>query len=112
MPPVAVFVEKIDGSQKQIAEDRAETQAAKVLNAIQQLGYYDQPTFADHITNDLVNRRFGWAALCEMAVDKTSFFVKDFKAAYLAHDRTEKRELIELDVDPDVKKLVEKIGGG
>lgn len=108
MPTVADFVEAIEGDQKQIAEDKAETEATKVLDMIRKIGSYETPAFDDPITNDLVNRRFGWQALCTMLESQTSFFVRDFKAAYLASHREESR--VAIGMTPELKMLCGKIG--
>ena len=113
MPTVADFVEAIEGDQASIDEDRAELQAMAVIDEIRRVGSWGKPRFDDPITADLVRRRFGWQSLCEMQTDKTSFFVREFKAAYLSYDREEKRKVLQLetDIDPGVKKLCQNIGG-
>jgi predicted transcriptional regulator len=111
MPTVADFVEAIEGDQASIDEDRAELQAAKVIEQIKRVGSWGSPKFDDPVTADIVKRRFGWQMLCEMPIDQTSFFVRDFKAAYLANSREDKRLELGMDIDPEVKKLCEKIGG-
>ena len=113
MPTVADFIEAIEGPQEKIDDDRAELQAMSVIDEIRRVGSWGAPRFDDPITADLVRRRFGWQSLCEMQTDKTSFFVREFKSAYLSYDRIEKRKVLQLetDIDPGVKKLCQNIGG-
>lgn len=113
MPTVADFVSAIEGDKEHIDDDQAEIQVMAVIDEIRRVGSWGKPKFNDPVTADIVRRRFGWQSLCEMQTDKTSFFVREFKAAYLAYDRTEKRRILELetDVHPEVKKLCGNIGG-
>ena len=113
MPTVADFVEAIEGDQASIDEDRAELQAMKVISEIKRVGYMGKPKFDDPITARICNSIYRWSYLCQMPESETSFFVRDFKAAYLANSREDKRQFLELDtgIDPDVKKLCQNIGG-
>jgi hypothetical protein len=113
MPTIADFVTAIEGDQEHTDDDRAELQAMAVINEIRRVGSWGKPRFDDPVTADIVRRRFGWDALCQLPVDQTSFFVRDFKAAYMAADRTYKRELLDFErkIDTEIKKLCNGIGG-
>ena len=110
MPTVADFVEAIEGDQASIDEDRAELQAMKVISEIKRVGYMGKPKFDDPITARICNI-YRWSYLCQMPESETSFFVRDFKAAYLASSREDKRLELGIDIDPEVKQLCQKIGG-
>jgi hypothetical protein len=112
MPTVADFVAAIEGDQEHADEDRAELQAMKVISEIKRVGSYGNPKFDDPITASICKSVLRWNYLCQMPEADTSFFIRDFKAAYLASQREGKRELLAMDggIDPRVKQLCVGIG--
>ena len=111
MPTVADFVEAIEGDQSSIEEDRAEIQSMAVISEIKRVGYMGTPKFDDPVTARICSSIYRWSYLCQMPEAETSFFVRDFKAAYLANSREDKRLELGIDIDPEVKQLCQKIGG-
>ena len=112
MPTVADFVSAIEGDQEHADEDRAEMQAMAVISEIKRVGSYGNPKLTDPITASICKSVFRWNYLCQMPEADTSFFIRDFKAAYLASQREGKRELLALEggIDPRVKQLCAGIG--
>lgn len=111
MPTVADFITLLSGDKEHADEDMAELQAMAVINEIRRIGSSGSPKFYDHVTADIIKRRFGWDTICAMPTDQTSFFVRDFKAAYLAYKREDNRQLLELEnIDGGVKRIAERIG--
>lgn len=112
MPTVADFVSAIEGDQEHADEDRAEMQAMAVISEIKRVGSYGNPKLTDPITASICKSVFRWNYLCQMPEADTSFFIRDFKAAYLASHREGKREILALEggIDPRVKQLCAGIG--
>ena len=107
-PKPVELIEMITGGPKGI-EDKAETQALKVIEAVKRYGSYQTVKFADETTQRIVSKQFGWGALCAMKEKNYSFFIKDFKSAYLSTERCEGNKLM-IDAPDDVLKLTEDIG--
>jgi hypothetical protein len=77
MPTVAEFLEHLGGGS---AEDLAEVEAAKVLDAIKRIGPYSSVAFDDPVTCAVVKQGYGsWEDLVEAADEQREhWFVKDF----------------------------------
>jgi len=108
MPPIAEFVNKIEGDKPQI-EDIAEYQAHEVITQIKQAGYNKKPVFTDPITTKLIKRRFNFRSLCQTLLEsENKWFVKEFKEAYCAYSRINNQQQIE--VPPEINLLIGGIG--
>ncbi|MDL2268854.1 DUF6475 domain-containing protein [Desulfosarcina sp. OttesenSCG-928-A07] len=87
MPTVADFLEHLGGGS---AEDQAEVEAGKVLNAIKRVGAYSSVVFDDPITQAVVAKTFGgWVMLCqECGVEETEkWFRHGFVKSWAAYKR-------------------------
>lgn len=91
MPTVADFLEHLGGGS---AEDKAEVEAGKVLDAIRSYGAYRSVVFDDPVTMAVISRAFGgWVKLCvELSDREEKFFRKDFAKAYGSFSRQGIRE--------------------
>lgn len=105
MPTVAEFIEAIKGGG---VEDVAEVQAGVVIGQIRAVGAYGSPEFDDPITQGLFISRFNWGDLCRMTDRELTWFIRDFKAAYLAYDKA--HGLIFIDGSKELKQLAAGIG--
>lgn len=107
-PKPAELIEMIIGGSEKL-EDIAETQALKVIEATKKYGSYQSVKFADEITERIVSKQFGWSALCAMQEKNFSFFIRDFKSAYLSLGRCGGNQLM-IDAPDKILKLTENIG--
>ena len=108
MPTVAEFIEAIEGT----PDDRAESEAMKVIDNIRLIGRYSQPRFEDPVTARVVGR-MGWNNLCSLPEDQQKWFVRDFMEFYKSETRRkETAGIAAAAVDHDVKKLLEGITKG
>lgn len=91
MPTVADFLEHIGGGN---AEDKAEIEAGKVVEAVRSVGAYRSVVFDDPVTMAVISRAFGgWVRLCQNMTDREEkFFRKEFKQAYGSYSRQGIRE--------------------
>jgi hypothetical protein len=91
MPTVADFLEHIGGGN---AEDKAEIEAGKVVEAVRSVGAYRSVVFDDPVTMAVISRAFGgWVKLCQNMTDREEkFFRKEFKQAYGSYSRQGIRE--------------------
>lgn len=106
MPTIAEFIEAIDGT----PDDRAESEAYKVLDGIRIFGSYNPPRFEDPATARIVGR-MGWGNLCSMLENQQKWFVKDFMEAYKAESRRQNTGQIESAVveDDQIRRLLDTI---
>ena len=81
MPPVAEFVDAINGQSVSI-EMQAEQQWNEIISQIRLVGSYGTPVLCDHITKSLIGRRFSWQNLCHSTENDLRFIRKEFFAAY------------------------------
>lgn len=108
MPTIAEFIEAIEGT----PDDRAESEAMKVIDNIRLIGRYSQPRFEDPVTARVVGR-MGWNNLCSLPEDQQKWFVRDFMEFYKSETRRkETAGIAAAAVDHDVKKLLEGITKG
>lgn len=86
MPTVAEFLEYLGGGS---AEDQAEVEAAKVLDAIKRVGPYSSVSFDDPVTCAVVKQGYGsWEDVIEAADEQRDhWFVKDFARKWKAFKR-------------------------
>jgi hypothetical protein len=87
MPTVADFLEHLGGGS---AEDRAEVEAGKVLEAIRRHGAYASVVFDDAVTQAVIVMAYGgWAKLCEGCgiEESTQWFRKNFAKTWAAYSR-------------------------
>lgn len=86
MPTVADFLEHLGGG---TAEDKAEIEAGKVVEAVRHVGAYRSVVFDDPVTMAVIERAFGgWVRLCQGLTDREEkFFRKDFAKAYGSYSR-------------------------
>ena len=109
-PTIAEFVNILDGNMNEIQEFKAEEQAIKVLYAVKKYGSYQCPKFLDQITAQVISKRFGWGYLCGMDESKKSFFIKEFKSAYL--DIAKYGDVSnQIECNTKINGLIENIGG-
>jgi hypothetical protein len=81
MPPVAEFIDAIEGERVPI-ELQAEQQWNEIISQIRSVGSYGTPVFRDPATKALIGRRFSWQNLCQSTENDLRFFRKEFIAAY------------------------------
>lgn len=87
MPTPADFLEHISGGS---AEDKAEVEAGKVLQAIGRHGAYSSVVFDDPVTQAVIVQSYGgWPKLCvECGVEETeNWFRKNFTKTWAAYSR-------------------------
>jgi hypothetical protein len=93
-PKPAELIERITGGSQKIM-DQAELQSLEVIKQINSIGSYRSPKFNDPVTSYLMRYRFPWGSICGMNEKDKSFFVKDFKEAYVTCHRN--RHKLEID---------------
>lgn len=88
MPAVSDFLEYLGGGP---AEDRAEIEANRVINAVSDVGGYKDVVFDDPVTQAVIFHGFGgWAKMCsELMDDQRKWFVKDFSRMYASFSRSQ-----------------------
>jgi len=86
MPTIAEFIEHLEGGS---AEDIAQVEAAKVLEAIKVHGPYRSVVFDNPVTQAVIEYSFGgWTKLAEdLDAKGEKWFFKDFERAYGAFAR-------------------------
>lgn len=87
MPTVADFLEHLHGGS---AEDRAQVEAGKVLQAIKDHGSWRSVVFDSPVTQAVIQQAYGgWIKLCEDcgAEESEKWFRKDFAATWAAYSR-------------------------
>ena len=84
-PKPIEIIELIGGTE----EDRAEIEAAKVVNAISSIGSYASVIFDDPVTQAVIESYGGWPDVCEECANKESekWFRLNFKKTYRAFAR-------------------------
>jgi len=110
MPPVAEFIEAIEGAApttRQIADQ----EWGKVVEQIRAVGANGLPLFESRLTGQLIRRRFSWGALCRQTERELTWTRKEFVEAYEAAVACECQRLIEGPAEGKLKRLTEKIGG-
>ena len=96
MPTVADFEEFLGGGR---AEDIAEVESGKVIDAIKKYGGYANVCFDNPVTQAVIVNGFGgWTTMCsELMVDQHKFFIKDFNRIYSAYSRQNHKRFGRLD---------------
>ena len=87
MPTVADFLEHISGGS---AEDKSETEAGKVLEAIERHGRYYSVVFDEPVTQAVIMQAYGgWPQLCaDCGVEESEhWFRKGFAKTWAAYSR-------------------------
>ncbi len=86
MPTVAEFMEHLSGGS---AEDIAQVEATKVLEAIRNYGPYETVAFDNPVTQAVIQYSFGgWQKLNEeLREDQEKWFIKDFEKSYKAFSK-------------------------
>jgi hypothetical protein len=86
MPTIADFIENMQGGS---AEDLAEVEARKVLEAVKKHGSYANIVFDNPVTMAVIHRGFGgWIKMCEEIKDEEhKWFLKDFIKTFGAFSR-------------------------
>jgi len=106
MPPVAEFIEAINGNQANQVEDRAEIQATYVISCIGQ----KHPVFNDPVTAHLMLKRWNWSTWAPAVLEsELKWWAKEFKEAYRAFSGSETP--LQIEAAPEIKKLIATIGG-
>jgi hypothetical protein len=101
MPTVAEIIEAIDGAPAQI-EDKALTEANKIIAHLKTYGAGTQPDLSDPITKNLMTGRWPYQSWAESVLEKDIvWWVKEFCAAYKSFQVVEKPGLIESQVKID-----------
>jgi len=86
MPPIAEFIEAIQGNHEHQIEDRAEVEATYVISCIGQ----DYPVFNDPVTAHLMSRRWKWSTWAPAVLEsELKWWAKEFKEAYRAFNGAE-----------------------
>jgi len=94
-PPVAVFIENIQGTKKEI-EDHALREADKIISHLNRFGARKFPPLEDPVSMFLMKNRWPyhrWAANITDA--ELKWWAKEFIEAYRAHSQNEKNPLLE-----------------
>jgi len=107
MPPVAEFIEAINGKSIPV-EMIAEEQWGEVIRQMREVGSWGEPVFKDKTTERLLTIRFHYKDLCAMTTHELSFVRKEFISAYVAKSNCDEKEKI--DYHPDTK--LRQIAGG
>lgn len=87
MPTPADFLEHISGGS---AEDKAEVEAGKVLDAIGRHGAYSSVVFDDAVTQAVIVQAYGgWVKLCQTCgvEESENWFRKNFAKTWAAYSR-------------------------
>ena len=87
MPTPADFLEHIGGGS---AEDKAEVEAGKVLDAIGRHGAYSSVVFDDAVTQAVIVQAYGgWVKLCQTCgvEESENWFRKNFAKTWAAYSR-------------------------
>ncbi|BBO76144.1 hypothetical protein DSCW_35610 [Desulfosarcina widdelii] len=108
MPPVAEFIEAIEGAALSL-ETKANHQWNTLMEQVRSVGWYGTPSIEDPITRKLMTGRFSMASLCEATPRELSFLRRDFLAAYLAEESMGEVKLI---TDGTNGKKVKKLAAG
>ena len=86
-PPIAIFIESLnEGDSLLQVEDRALTEATKIIAHVKTYGANVMPAFDDFITKQLMNKRWPynqWAS--DLLESEVKWWVKEFCDAYRAH---------------------------
>lgn len=120
MPPVAEFIEAIQGNHQNQIEERAEIQATVVLERLRNFEAYEiapglwsnneKPhTFEDPVTQFLMTKRWpflNWKA--SLLESEVKWWVKEFKEAYRAFSGSETP--LQIEAPEELKQLVANIG--
>ena len=84
LPPIAEFIERIEGS----VDDRAEVEASRVIEAVRRHGHYETVSFDDPVTHAVIVQKYGgWIRLCREHLtteNAVRFFPVEFQKAYKA----------------------------
>jgi len=105
MPPIAEFIDAIQGNHQNKIEDHAEIQATFVISCIGQ----NNPDFKDPITAHLMSRRWKWSTWAPNVLEADlKWWVKDFKEAYRAFSGSETP--LQIDAAAELQKLTAGIG--
>uniref|UniRef100_A0A6H1ZKF8 Uncharacterized protein n=1 Tax=viral metagenome TaxID=1070528 RepID=A0A6H1ZKF8_9ZZZZ len=121
MPPIAEFIEAIQGNNTNQIEDRAEIQATLVLERSRNFQAYEiapgiwsnnekPAVFEDPVTQYLMTKRWpflNWKA--NLLESEVKWWVKEFKEAYRAFSGSETP--LQIEAPEEIKKLVANIGG-
>lgn len=86
-PRPVELTEAVAGGSANI-EDKAMTEACRVLEAIKAVGTYRTVVFDDPVTQAVIVQQFGgWSRFSELREDEEKWFIKDFAAGYKAFAR-------------------------
>lgn len=105
MPNVAEFIDVIEAKD----EDLAELEASNILKMVRSLGAYRCPIHKDPVTRELFTSRFLWREVCALTSKELTWFIKEFKSAYLTAKRLKTKKMIG-GIDKSVTKLIDRIG--
>ena len=86
MPKVCEFFEVVEQERLErigSPELKADQQACSVIEAIRNIGFYNEPSIADDIPAHLLRTRWRWKQLCSMTETELKWWERDFKEAYL-----------------------------
>lgn len=92
MPTPADFLEHISGGS---AEDKAEVEAGKVLDAIGRHGAYSSVVFDDAVTQAVIVQAYGgWVKLCQTCgvEESENWFRKNFAKTWAAYSRQDVKQ--------------------
>jgi len=127
MPPVAEFVEAINGNVSDHIEDAAEVQVSLVLKLMKEHPYFidvqaidvmtdkmviktiknTPPVFEDPITQNLMTNRWPFNSWREnILVDEIKWWTKEFKEAYKSFSRESMNPIGQIEACDGIKKLL------
>lgn len=113
MPRPAELIDKMPGAETQaLIANKADLECDKILGHMKYHGGSTVPEFDDPITEWLMSRRWPykqWAS--NVTEESLKWWPRDFKQAYISYQAaTEGDPNRMIDVDPEVKGLLENIG--
>ena len=85
-PKACEIIECATGKSGMTFAETADTEAAKVLTAIRQLGSYESVCFDDPVTQAVIAQAYsGWPKMCsELMAHEEKWFLKDFARLYVS----------------------------
>ena len=110
IPPIAVFVKAIHDDQSQI-EDQATIQANIIVGHLNNYGASKMPRLIDPVSKWLMENRWpylSWAS--NILESELKWWTKEFKEAYLSISTNGGKKQLKIEINPNVKKLIQNIG--
>jgi hypothetical protein len=74
-------------------DEKALSQANKVVSLVRKIGSYSKPRFNDEITSYIMKNNYNWSLFCVNLTEKdVVFFKKDFVALYKLYSKNENKQ--------------------